>query len=294
MARASKFLLLLPLALGLQVRDDADADADADPEGSPSEFEKKANDPKYWTVTGPAAGDPKLQGLYGKRFQIHKPGDHQLLTVPNEKKKHGDLLHVEAEVKELEIGDPCLLFIKKITVGGSWLGDQKMMVRAQGAGSDFALRVDHQGRRGEGEWRPFKNMTGWEEQIHKDPSTGYITTVKGVIGRREGHSEDIKGPFEHRFLIRVYKEDQKGKHFTIDVAQPKPGRQFLTVKVEHVKPGLGDYSKKLQGLLGLESKEDTHPALVVRDDCKDSQSATKATELLALSGGLSRASAHWE
>merc|ERR1740138_1551801 len=118
-----------------------------------------------------------------------------------------------------------------------------------------------------------------------------MTTVKGVIGRREGHSEDIKGPFEHRFLIRVYKEDQKTKPLTIDIAQPKPGRQFLTVKVEHVKPGLGDLSKKIQGLLGLDSKSDTHEALAARDECKDSSSATKATELLAMSGGLSRASA---
>jgi len=292
MARAAAALLLLPLACGLVVKDDAD------PEASPAEFEKKANDPKYWTVSGPAAGDPKLQGLYGKRFQIHRPGDYQLLTVPNEKKKRGDHLHVEAEVKELEIGDPCLLFIKKITLTGSWLGGTTVQVRAQGTGSDFALKVDP--KKHNSPWKPFKNMTGWEQFIHKDEGSGMVTTVKGVIGRREGHSEDIKGPFEHRFLFRVGTEDQKTKKLEIDVSMPKPGRQYLTVKVAHVN-GLGEaLSKSLEGLLGLDSKAvtksyETHQkSLEVRDECKDSATGTKASELLALSGGLSRAIAHWE
>merc|ERR1719277_753942 len=144
--------------------------------------------------------------------------------------RHGSLLELEAEVKELEIGDPCLLFIKKLTLSGTWLGNHKVKVRAQGAGTDFALRVDGKGRGGEGAWRPFKNMTGWEEMIHKDEVSGFITTVKGVIGRREGHAEDIKGPFEHRFLIRVAKENQKDKKLTFDIALPKPGRQYLTQK----------------------------------------------------------------
>jgi len=287
-ATAFVFLLGLRLAWGLQVQDSEDED----PEGSPSAFEAKVEDPKYWTASGPAAGDPKLQGLYGKRFQVHRPGDFTLLKVPNTKKRHGSLLEVEAEVKEMEIGDPCLLFIKKITLSGSWLGADKMKVHAPGVGADFALRVDL--KKHEGAWRPFKNMTGWEEVLHKDEGSGMITSVKGVIGRREGHAEDIKGPFEHRFLIRVAKEDQKDKRFTIDISLPKPGRQFLCVKVEHAK-GLGsEHSKNLAGLLGLESRELEHPALAVRDECKDSATPTKASELLALSGGLSRASAHWE
>jgi len=284
-ATAFVFLLGLRLAWGLQLQEDED------PEGSPSAFEAKVEDPKYWTASGPAAGDPKLQGLYGKRFQIHRPGDFTLMKVPNAKKKHGSLLEVEAEVKEMEIGDPCLLFIKKITLTGSWLGADKLKVHAPGVGAEFALRVDQ--KKHEGPWRPFKNMTGWEEVLHKDEGTGMITSVKGVIGRREGHAEDIKGPFEHRFLIRVAKEDQKDKRFTVDISLPKPGRQFLCVKVEHAK-GLGEHSKNIMGLLGLESRELEHPALAVRDECKDSATPTKAGELLALSGGLSRASAHWE
>jgi len=284
-ATAFVFLLGLRLAWGLQLQEDED------PEGSPSAFEAKVEDPKYWTASGPAAGDPKLQGLYGKRFQIHRPGDFTLMKVPNAKKKHGSLLEVEAEVKEMEIGDPCLLFIKKITLTGSWLGADKLKVHAPGVGAEFALRVDQ--KKHEGPWRPFKNMTGWEEVLHKDEGTGMITSVKGVIGRREGHAEDIKGPFEHRFLIRVAKEDQKDKRFTVDISLPKPGRQFLCVKVEHAK-GLGEHSKNIMGLLGLESRELEHPALAVRDECKDSATPTKASELLALSGGLSRASAHWE
>jgi len=284
-ATAFVFLLGLRLAWGLQLQEDED------PEGSPSAFEAKVEDPKYWTASGPAAGDPKLQGLYGKRFQVHRPGDFTLLKVPNAKKKHGSLLEVEAEVKEMEIGDPCLLFIKKITLTGSWLGADKLKVHAPGVGAEFALRVDQ--KKHEGPWRPFKNMTGWEEVLHKDEGTGMITSVKGVIGRREGHAEDIKGPFEHRFLIRVAKEDQKDKRFTVDISLPKPGRQFLCVKVEHAK-GLGEHSKNIMGLLGLESRELEHPALAVRDECKDSATPTKASELLALSGGLSRASAHWE
>jgi len=289
MARAATAVVLLlsiGLTSGLQVLDSED------PSGSPSAFDAKVEDPKYWTATGPAAGDPKLQGLYGKRFQIHRPGDFSLLSVPNAKKKHGNLLEIGAEVKEMEIGDPCLLFIKKITVSGSWLGGETLKVHAPGVGADFALRVD--AKKHEGAWRPFKNMTGWEEVLHKDEGSGMITSVKGVIGRREGHAEDIKGPFEHRFLIRVAKESQKDKRFTIDVSLPKPGRQFLCVKVEHAK-GLGsEFNKNIEGLLGLESRALEHPALAVRDECKDSATPTKASELLALSGGLSRASAHWE
>jgi hypothetical protein len=289
MARAATafgILLGLGLASGLQVLDSED------PEGSPSAFEAKVDDPKMWTATGPAAGDPKLQGLFGKRFQIHRPGDFTLMKVPNAKKKHGSLLEVEAEVKEMEIGDPCLLFIKKITVSGSWLGGDSLKVHAPGVGADFALRVDQKKR--EGVWRPFKNMTGWEEVLHKDEGSGMITSVKGVIGRREGHAEDIKGPFEHRFLIRVAKEDQKDKRMTVDISLPKPGRQFLCVKVEHAR-GLGsEYNKNIEGLLGLESRELEHPALAVRDECKDSTTSTKVAERLALSGGLSRASVHWE
>mmetsp|Transcript_86068 Transcript_86068/g.243705 ORF Transcript_86068/g.243705 Transcript_86068/m.243705 type:complete len:296 (-) Transcript_86068:213-1100(-) len=291
-AAALVILLGLGLASGLQVLDSED------PEGSPSAFEAKVEDPKLWTATGPAAGDPKLQGLYGKRFQIHRPGDHALLVVPNAKKRHGSLLEVSALVKELEIGDPCLLFIKKITLTGSWLGGTTVQVRAQGTSSDFALKVDP--KKHDSPWKPFKNMTGWEQFIHKDEGSGMVTTVKGVIGRREGHSEDIKGPFEHRFLFRVGTEDQKARKLEIDVAMPKPGRQYLTVKVAHVK-GLGEErSKSLQGLLGLDSKAvtksyETHQkSLEVRDECKDSATGTKASELLALSGGLSRAIAHWE
>jgi hypothetical protein len=97
-AAALVILLSLGLASGLQVLDSED------PEGSPSAFEAKVDDPKMWTATGPAAGDPKLQGLFGKRFQIHRPGDFTLMKVPNAKKKHGSLLEVEAEVKEMEIG----------------------------------------------------------------------------------------------------------------------------------------------------------------------------------------------
>ena len=286
-------VLGLGLAWGLQVQDSED------PEGSPSAFEAKVEDPKYWTATGPAAGDPKLQGLYGKRFQIHRPGDHSLLSVPNAKKRHGSLLDVTATVKELEIGDPCLLFIKQVTLTGSWLGATTVQVRAQGTGSDFALKVDQKKHNG-GAWKPFKNMTGWDQFVHKDEGSGMVTTVKGVIGRREGHSEDIKGPFEHRFLFRVGTEDQKAKKLEIDVAMPKPGRQYLTVKVSHVK-GLGEaVSQSLEGLLGLDSKAvtksyETHKrSLEVRDECKDSATGTKASELLALSGGLSRAIAHWE
>merc|ERR1719396_54079 len=292
MPRAASALLLLavPLALGLQVQED--------PAPAPSNEQAKEEDLKYSTVSGPASGDPKLLGLYGRRFQIHRPGDHALLIVPNAKKRHGSLLEVSAHVKELEIGDPCLLFIKQVTLTGSWLGGTTVQVRAQGTGSDFALKVDP--KKHNGPWKPFKNMTGWEQFIHKDEGSGIVTTVKGVIGRREGHSEDIKGPFEHRFLFRVGTEDQKAKKLEIDVAMPKPGRQYLTVKVSHVK-GLGDaVSKNLEGLLGLDSKAvtksyETHKrSLEVRDECKDSATGTKASELLALSGGLSRAIAHWE
>ncbi|CAK0874060.1 unnamed protein product [Prorocentrum cordatum] len=285
---AALLLLALPRALGLQLQEGADPDPE----------QAREDELKYSTVTGPASGDPKILGLYGKRFQIHRPGDHALLVVPNAKKRHGSLLEVSALVKELEIGDPCLLFIKKITLTGSWLGGTTVQVRAQGTSSDFALKVDP--KKHDSPWKPFKNMTGWEQFIHKDEGSGMVTTVKGVIGRREGHSEDIKGPFEHRFLFRVGTEDQKAKKLEIDVSMPKPGRQYLTVKVAHVK-GLGEErSKSLQGLLGLDSKAvtksyETHQkSLEVREECKDSATGTKASELLALSGGLSRAIAHWE
>jgi hypothetical protein len=287
---AAAAALLLPRALGLQLQEGADP--------APSEEQTREDELKYSTVTGPASGDPKILGLYGKRFQIHRPGDHSLLIVPNAKKRHGSLLELSAQVKELEIGDPCLLFLKKITLTGSWLGGTTVQVRAQGTGSDFALKVDP--KKHNSPWKPFKNMTGWEQFIHKDEGSGMVTTVKGVIGRREGHSEDIKGPFEHRFLFRVGTEDQKTKKLEIDVSMPKPGRQYLTVKVAHVN-GLGEaLSKSLEGLLGLDSKAvtksyETHQkSLEVRDECKDSATGTKASELLALSGGLSRAIAHWE
>jgi len=290
-AAATLLLLALPRALGLQLQEGADP--------APSDEQAHEDELKYSTVTGPASGDPKIMGLYGKRFQIHRPGDHALLIVPNAKKRHGSLLEVSAQVKELEIGDPCLLFIKKVTLTGSWLGGTTVQVRAQGTtGSDFALKVDP--KKHNSPWKPFKNMTGWEQFIHKDEGSGIVTTVKGVIGRREGHSEDIKGPSEHRFLFRVGKEDQKAKKLEIDVAMPKPGRQYVTVKVTHVK-GLGEaVSQSLGGLLGLDSKAvtksyETHKkSLEVRDECKDSATGTKASELLALSGGLSRAIAHWE
>jgi len=290
-AAAALLLLALPRALGLQVQEGADP--------APSDEQSREDELKYSTVTGPASGDPKMMGLYGKRFQIHRPGDHALLVVPNAQKRRGSLLEVSAQVKELEIGDPCLLFIKKITLAGSWLGGTTVQVRAQGTtSSDFALKVEP--KRQNSPWKPFKNMTGWEQFIHKDEKSGIVTTVKGVIGRREGHSEDIKGPFEHRFLFRVGTEDQKARKLEIDVAMPKPGRQYLTVKVTHVK-GLGEaLSQSLEGLLGLDSKAvtksyETHKkSLEVRDECKDSATGTKASELLALSGGLSRAIAHWE
>jgi hypothetical protein len=285
---AAAAALLLPRALGLQLQEGADPAPEVSPE----------DELKYSTVTGPASGDPKVLGLYGKRFQIHRPGDHSLIAVPNAKKRHGSLLDVTATVKELEIGDPCLLFIKQVSLTGSWLGGTTVKVRAQGTGSDFALKVDP--KKHNSPWKPFKNMTGWEQFIHKDEGTGIVTTVKGVIGRREGHSEDIKGPFEHRFLFRVGKEDQKAPKLEVDVAMPKPGRQYLTVKVSHVK-SLGDaVSKSLEGLMGLDSKSvtksyETHNHnLEVREECKDSATGTKASELLALSGGLSRAIAHWE
>jgi hypothetical protein len=285
---AAAAALLLPRALGLQLQEGADPAPELSPE----------DELKYSTVTGPASGDPKVLGLYGKRFQIHRPGDHSLIAVPNAKKRHGSLLELSAQVKELEIGDPCLLFLKKITPTGSWLGGTTVQVRAQGTGSDFALKVDP--KKHNSPWKPFKNMTGWEQFIHKDEGSGIVTTVKGVIGRREGHSEDIKGPFEHRFLFRVGKEDQKAPKLEVDVAMPKPGRQYLTVKVSHVK-SLGDtVSKSLEGLMGLDSKSvtksyETHNHnLEVREECKDSATGTKASELLALSGGLSRAIAHWE
>jgi hypothetical protein len=98
----------------------------ADP--APSDEQAHEDELKYSTVTGPASGDPKIMGLYGKRFQIHRPGDHALLIVPNAKKRHGSLLEVSAQVKELEIGDPCLLFIKKVTLTGSWLGGTTVQV----------------------------------------------------------------------------------------------------------------------------------------------------------------------
>jgi hypothetical protein len=285
---AAAAALLLPRALGLQLQEGADPAPELSPE----------DELKYSTVTGPASGDPKVLGLYGKRFQIHRPGDHSLIAVPNAKKRHGSLLDVTATVKELEIGDPCLLFIKQVSLTGSWLGGTTVKVRAQGTGSDFALKVDP--KKHNSPWKPFKNMTGWEQFIHKDEGSGIVTTVKGVIGRREGHSEDIKGPFEHRFLFRVGKEDQKAPKLEVDVAMPKPGRQYLTVKVSHVK-SLGDaVSKSLEGLMGLDSKSvtksyETHNHnLEVREECKDSATGTKASELLALSGGLSRAIAHWE
>merc|ERR1719356_1145628 len=104
----------------------------------------------------------------------------------------------------------------------------------------------------------------------KDKGSGMVTTVKAVIGRREGRMEDIKGPYEHRFLIRVAKEDYTGK-------------------IEHVN-GLIDDIKAVQGLLG----NDDHKGIQVREDCKDSPEHVKASELLRVSGGLSRASAFFE
>merc|ERR1719343_1940885 len=298
-AAAALLLLALPRALGIQLQESPQEGEELQlQEGEDPAPAAREDEGKYSTVTGPASGDPKVMGLYGRRFQIHQPGDHSLIAVPNAKKHHGSLLDVTATVKELEIGDPCLLFIKKITLTGSWLGGTTVKVRAQGTGSDFALKVDP--KKHNSPWKPFKNMTGWEQFIHKDEGSGIVTTVKGVIGRREGHSEDIKGPFEHRFLFRVGTESQKAPKLEIDVAMPKPGRQYLTVKVSHVR-SLGDaVSKSLEGLMGLDSKAvtksyETHNHnLEVREECKDSATGTKASELLALSGGLSRAIAHWE
>merc|ERR1719356_2384338 len=82
-------------------------------------------------------------------------------------------------------------------------------------------------------------------------------TVKAVIGRREGRSEDIKGPYEHRFLFRLGKENQKDKKTTIDVSQAKPGRQYLNIKIEHLS---GLKTSDVKGLLGI----DTHDGTEVR------------------------------
>jgi len=290
-AAALLLLLVLPLASqGVQVH----VEAEPDPEKTPSHFEGHIDNPKYWTQTGPAAGDPKLQDLAGRRFQIHRPGEFSILRIPNEKKHHGDLLEIRADVQPNMIGDPCLLFIKKITIGGSWFGGNSWKVRAQGApGNDnefFGIRWDK--KKHEGHWRNFANMTGWEEVLHKDEKSGRVTTVKSVIGRREGRAQDIKGPYEHRFLIGVGMEGQKEKKTVIDIWQAKPGRQYVNIKVEHLSSlkrlwGVGSHD--IEGLLGV----DSHNGTEVRDECKDGPEHVKASELLGVSGGMSRASAHW-
>jgi len=285
MCPSTAFLLLLGLPLasqGVQVH------VEPNPESTPSSFEKGITDPKYWTATGPAAGDPKLQNVGGRRFQIHQPGEFTLLRIPNEKKHHGNLLEIKGEVEPMKIGDPCLLFIKKITISGSWFGGNMWKVRAQGSvGAEEFFGIRSDAKKHEGAWRPFENMTGWEEVLHTDDKSGLITTVKAVIGRREGRSEDIKGPYEHRFLFRLGKENQKDKKTTIDISQAKPGRQYLNIKIEHLS---GLKTSDVKGLLGI----DTHDGTEVREECKDGPEHVKAAELLGVSGGLSRASAHWE
>jgi len=297
MARAAALFLMSLLATqGLQIADDAvssdDTEAHPEEDTSPSNFEMEGMDHRFWTVSGPAAGDPKLQNVKGRRFQVHRPGKFTLLKIPNGRKHHGALLEVTAEVEPMEIGDPCLLFLKKIEVTGAWMGGSALKVRAPGGSGrhedGFAMRMD--AKKHEGPWKPFANFSGLEEELTTDKSSGVATSVKAVIGRREGRMEDIKGPYEHRFLVRVAKEGYKGKKPLIDIGVPKPGRQFLTVKIEHVN-GLIDEIGSVEGLLG---GSDPHHGIDVRGECKDSPEHVKASELLKVSGGLSRASAHFE
>jgi len=260
----------------------------ADPEDlSPSAFERHLEDPARWTLPGLASGNPKLQSCGGERFQIHLAGDYTLLTAPDVGRPHGgDKLKVTARFKRLDpSADACMLFMKRVVVAGSWLHDQRLTFRAQDDKYDFAMRKDSTGKRGS--WIPFANLSGLDEQvIFTDERSTMSISLKAVVGKHEARRLDIRGPFEHRFVLRLGWEDQTVKSPVVEISQPSPGRQFLNVKVEHLRSlNVGTFG----GLLGDDGAAAAPRARTV---CTDPTSQGRAAELLALSGGSSRASAH--
>jgi len=71
------------------------------------------------TANAVATGDPHLQNVHGERFDLTKPGDHMLITIPRGKLADTALLRVAARAQFL--GKGCSdIYFTNATIDGSW------------------------------------------------------------------------------------------------------------------------------------------------------------------------------
>jgi hypothetical protein len=71
---------------------------------------------------GSAIGDPHLESLAGKKFDVNMPGSYVLIRAPQDRRKPAKL-ELNASLEPCADG-PCGLYIQSLRLGGQWLGDQ--------------------------------------------------------------------------------------------------------------------------------------------------------------------------
>jgi len=70
-----------------------------------------------------AVGDPEMRNVMGEKFSIRKGGMHNFLSIPRGAQADKALLHVDAKVLGEKPKACSVFFIKRIYIGGTWLGD---------------------------------------------------------------------------------------------------------------------------------------------------------------------------
>jgi len=78
-----------------------------------------------WSLAS-GSDDPHLTSVTGKKFDVKIPGSYVLLRAPSDQR-----LPAKFELNatlEASVGSPCGLYIKRVDLGGEWLGDQVVSV----------------------------------------------------------------------------------------------------------------------------------------------------------------------
>jgi hypothetical protein len=138
-----------------------------------------------------AVGDPHLQNIHGERFDLMKPGKHNLITIPRKPIRYA-LLRVDAEAHRL--GGKCDdIYFQEVNITGAWADAKKT--------GGFRHRVRKVPARG-ARWVRFGNVQ--LKVAHGRTSTGikylnlYVkgldragTIVGGLLGEDDHSLEEI-------------------------------------------------------------------------------------------------------
>jgi hypothetical protein len=77
------------------------------------------------TTSASATGDPHLQNVHGERFDLMKPGNHVLVSIPRGERAEDTLLRVDAEARRL--GGQCNdIYFTELNITGSWAYEKKV------------------------------------------------------------------------------------------------------------------------------------------------------------------------